>query len=889
MTPERWQRVDEIFQTAIELKAEERAVFVESACAGDEQLRREVDSLMAADEQGLNLVEESVLQVAAGLLATGEPELAEGQAIGHYEIVGLIGRGGMGEVYLATDTRLKRRVALKFLPAAYTSHPDRLRRFQQEAQAASALNHPNILTIYELGKVNEQQFIATEFVEGETLRQRLKRAPLTLVETLELALQIGSALSAAHAAGIVHRDIKPENIMVRRDGYLKVLDFGLAKLTEQHEPVTRAHTAAPKSGDANISSGLVLGTVKYMSPEQAHGLPVDARSDIFSFGVVLYEMLTGRKPFDGETTSHVIAALLEHDPAAVSTISPGIPPDLERVVTRALQKDCQARYQTAAELIEALKQIKHQLGAPEQSTKKPGSLQGEVATAPQTWNADLIGGIRRHFRSLASGTFGFAAVVAAVFYFASSSESGKPINSIAILPFAHVSSDANGEYVASGIADYLTNRLARLPALTVLASSAAARSKTSNPLTVSQDARALGNQLHVEAVVAGQVTLQDNRLQIRVELVDVRGNGSRWARQYERDAADILSTQDDLVRELSAQLRANLTPNEARQLAKRSTESREAYQSYLRGRYHWNKRTEPELRKAVAFFDEASGLDPQYALAYAGLADAYQVLALHGPLSPQEYCPRAKAAAEQALKLDDTLAEAHTALAYVKFLHEWDWPGAEAEFKRAIKLNPNYATAHQWYGEYLGNMGRPWEALSERERALRLDPLSPIITAELGFSYLEARQYDRAVEEYRKATELYPDFAPAHSFLAGAYEASGLYDQAIAENQKAITLAADGYDLASLARIYAGAGRRLDAQKLLAEITLNIKHKYYPATHIAAAYAALGDKDKAFEWLDKAYEHRDWGLVLLKVYPIFDSLRADPRFAELLQRMNFSG
>ena len=703
MTHERWQRVDEIFQAAIELKAEERPAFVARACNGDEELRREVESLMTADEQGLSLIDEPAVQVAAGLLATGEPELAEGQSIGHYEIVELIGRGGMGEVYLAKDKLLNRRVALKLLPAAYTGNQDRLRRFQQEAQAASALNHPNILTIYELVQVNEQHFIATEFVEGETLRQRLTRVPINLSETLEIAIQIASALATAHQAGIVHRDIKPENIMLRSDGYAKVLDFGLAKLTEQYEPMSRAEAAEPKSRDANISSGLVMGTVKYMSPEQAQGLQVDQRSDIFSFGVVLYEMIAGRAPFEGDISNELIAAILKKEPPPLASV----PDEMKCLVNRALRKKKEERYQTIQELLADLKILKQEKaaagGAVQMASATPpgsGLSTSDVAAVSTGSTFEyVVSGIKRNVRSLTFGTVAMVVVAAAAIYF-SLSEKEKAINSVAILPFENVSSDSNIEYLSAGIADYLTNSLSRIPGLTVIANNASARYKPRDQ-TGGQDLQAVGRELKAQAVVIGKVAQQGSRMQVRVELVDVRNNRHLWGEQYDRSATDIFNVQEDILRSLSEKLRSSLTRKEQHQLSKRHTESTQAYQLYLRGRYVWNKRTEPDIRKAIEFFDEAIGIDPQYSLAYVGLADSYQVLIFNGGLPPSAYCPRARAAAERAIEIDDTLAEAHTTLAYVKFYYEWDWQGAEREFKRAIELNPNYATAHQWYGEYL--------------------------------------------------------------------------------------------------------------------------------------------------------------------------------------------
>jgi len=503
-------------------------------------------------------------------------------------------------------------------------------------------------------------------------------------------------------------------------------------------------------------------------------------------------------------------------------------------------------------------------------------------------------------------------VVARVVYF-SLPKNDKAIHSLAILPFSVDSNDPDVVYLADGIVSNLANRLSQLPELTVISSNAVSRYKTRGPQSGALDAQTVGREFNVEAVVMGGVAKPGDRIYIDVELIDARNNGHLWGRQYDRKIADIFGLLEDIAMGISNRLRPELTeltekglnipakhgsknpeayqtptsaPSATAAHSEHGAESREAYRTYLKGRYFWNKRTEEGLREAIKFFDDAIGRDPNSALAYAGLADSYLMLAFHGALSPMEYFPRARVAAEKAIMIDASLAEAHTALAYVKYLYDWDWAGADEEFKRAIALNPNYATAHQWYGEYLGQMGRFGEALAEREKALRLDPLSPIITSEQGYSHLDARRYDRAIEEFRKAAELHPDFSPAHNFLASALEFNGLYDDAIAECQKAIALANDGYNFTLLARVYAKAGRRREAQRLLAEMALNSKNRYYSLAHIAAVYAALGDKDEAFQWLEKAYQRKDWALVQIKVGPVFDSLRSDARFSDLLKRMN---
>jgi len=558
-------------------------------------------------------------------------------------------------------------------------------------------------------------------------------------------------------------------------------------------------------------------------------------------------------------------------------------------------------YSFVAEVKE-VREESSELVLPEQSSLSPITEEGEAGgqaeregrSFPPLSRLSVFRSLswpwRRKQPAIVAGAalFSFATIIiaAVVFVYFSSSKSDKAIHSLAILPFAIAGSDPDIEYLADGIANDLANRLSQLPELTVISSNAVARYKTRDPQAGAPDAQTIGREFKVEAVVVGKVAQRGDLIYINVELIDARNNSHLWGYQYDWNLADIFSVQKDIVSGISNSLRPDLTEKEQTHLAKRDTESVEAYQAYLRGRDLWNKRTEEGLRKAIEFFDQARGLDPNYALAWAGLADSYQVLIFHGGLPPEEYCLRAKAAAQRALEIDDSLAEAHTALAYVKFQYDWNWAGAEEEFKRAIKLNPNYATAHQWYGEYLASMARQDEALSERKKAKALDPLSPIITSELGYSYFETRQYDRAVEEFRKAVELFPDFSPAHSFLSAALEFNGMYDEAIVECQKAMALANNNKLLSRLATIYAKSGRRTEAQKALDEMIRGSKEGYFPPSYIAEVYLALNDKERAFEWLEKAYRERDWALTGLKRFPSYDGFRSDARFSDLLKKMN---
>jgi serine/threonine-protein kinase len=906
MTPERWQKIIDLADAASELPGEDRAAFLNKACDGDHSMRSEVESLLASDQQTQSRFEG--FGIAAELIADEQPESMIGLDVGPFKIVDSLGVGGMGEVYLGLDTHLDRKVALKFLPAFFTNDKASVRRFEQEARAASALNHPNIITVYKIGRSRGRHFIATEFVEGETLGHRFKSRRMSVSEVLDVAIQAASALEAAHQTGVVHRDIKPDNIMVRPDGLVKVLDFGLAKISVQRREMLES--GGPLESGSNTQSGAVLGTPHYMSPEQARGLKVDGRTDIFSLGVVIYEMLTGRKPFEGETPSHVVVAILEKDPQPMSELSTGCPPGLEQIVSRALQKDTGTRYQSATDLMADLKTLQQKMGSePDRAQvyvddtrarstgggtslegsarKRPGSLRLQRTEWKTPGRAYLISQIRRYKRSLVFGLGAIILAAAGAVHFWSSSGDGKTIKSLAVLPFVNASSDPGLAYLSDGIADSLTGSLSRISNLTVISSTAVSRYEARDRQAGGPDVKAVGREFSVQAVVAGKVALQGDRIYINAELIDTQNNSRLWGEQYDRKFTDVIGAQEDIVKRISEKLRSRLAGSQqSLQVGKHYGDNAEAYQAYLKGRYFSNKRTDEGIRKAIEFYDQAIGLDPNYALGYAGLADSYMLLSGYSGLSPTVCCPKAKAAAEEAIKLDDSLAEAHSSLALVKFMYEWDWGGAEREFKRAIELDPNYATAHKWYGRYLGDMGRKEESLAEGTRAVALDPLSRAVILEPGCAYMVARQYDRALEEFRNAAKTFPDFPVAHQFLSWACAAKGMYDEALRECETAIALDDNVTLLVQLAYVYALTGKRTEAQKLLAELTRDSKKRFASPSDIAVVYGALGDRQRAFDWLEKAYEERDWGLVDLNVYPEFDSLRSDARFSDLLKRMN---
>ncbi len=888
MTPERWQRVDEIFQVAIGLKAEERPVFVESACAGDEELRQEVESLITADEQGLSFVEEPAFQMAASLLAAGEPELTEGQSIGHFEIVGPIGRGGMGEVYLAKDELLNRRVALKLLPADYTRNEDRLRRFRQEARAASVLNHPNILTIYELGQVNGKQFIATEFIEGETLHQRLKRAPLNLPETLNIAIQISSALLTAHNAGIVHRDIKPENIMLRRDGYVKVLDFGLAKLTEQHEPKTRAQDAR----NVNISSGLVMGTMKYMSPEQARGEQVNPRSDIFSFGVVLYEMLVGRTPFEGETSGELIAAILKKKPAPISEALPDIPSDLERVINKALRKDTATRYQTITDLMADMKSLRQQLETEVRSAHEPkdkktvdsfsgiGSADASAKLASST--VLELKKSRKPIAILSIAGLTLIALALAGLWLKANPENGKTlsVNSLAVLPFKLINEE-DKDHLGVGMADGLITRLSALKQIDVRPTSAILKYQEQEA-----DPASIGRKQQVDAVLHGRIQKIGERWHLAVQLTDARDGSLLWKAEFDEDSSRLYAVEGPIAQGLAEALKVNLGANEKQQFAKHYTENAEAHRLYREGRHYWNKRDQEGCRKAIIRFQQATDIDPTYALAWAGLADTYSFLAsaYFDPLPPREDMEKAKAAAAKALEYDDTLAEAHCAMASIKGWYEFDWKGTEEGLKRALELKPNYATAHQEYAWCLLAMGRMDEALGEMRQAKKSDPLSPAINSNIGaFLYFQGR-YDESLAQFQMMSERDPTFRRNHPWIGWVHLEKGDFRKAIEEFKYEKLPYEQGRW--GLAVAYARTGKTGEARKILNQFYQLARERYVSPTAFILIHLSLGEKDKAFEWLERAYEARDFDLCEIKVDPRLKPLRSDPRFSDLLKRMN---
>jgi serine/threonine protein kinase/Tfp pilus assembly protein PilF len=833
--------------------------------------------------------------------------LAAGSNISHYRIVSKIGAGGMGEVYLAEDTKLDRKVAIKFLNEEFSTDATKLNRFIQEAKAASALNHPNILTVYEIGEAEGANYIVTELIEGKTLREQLaQKESLQLSAILKIGIQAAEALSAAHQAGIIHRDIKPENIMIRKDGYAKVLDFGLAKLTEEKQSDEISLEEATKAF-VKTNPGMVMGTVSYMSPEQARGKATDSRTDIWSLGAVLYEMLAGKVPFTGETVNHTIVSILEKEPLHLENV----PGELQRIVRKSLTKDVDMRYQSARDLLIDLKNLRRDLdiqGELERSIIPNRAATTEVTNENETqvYAAGSVAATRSgraaatHSVATSSSSLEYAVtqakshklvtalvgivllgIVTTIAYFAFVSKgNSQQINSIAVLPFENRSGNPDSEYLSDGLAESLIYRLSQLPNLKVSPRSSVFRYKGKEI-----DAEKVGAELGVDAVMSGRIVQRGDSLTISVDLVDVKNKKSLWGEQYERKMSDLLTTQREIATAISEKLQLKLSRDEAKGVNKRYTDNNEAYQAYLKGRFYWNKRDGENIRKAIEQFKLAANKDPNYALAYVGLADCYAVATEYIGTPTSENLPQAKAYAKRALEIDDSLAEAHASLGLISD-ESWNWADAEPEFKKAIELNPNYPTTHHWYSLYLRYHGRPEEALVEIKRAYELDPLSIIISANLVETYLTLGDLNSAFAQAKKLIELDPNNWGPHYRLALVYLKQGNNPDALTEFQKAVDLSKrSSFTLSYYGYGLGVSGKRQEAVAIIKELEERYAKQQAGGRDLAYVYAGLSDKDQAFAWLEKDFQARSSALTELKSDFATESLRSDPRHKDLLRRM----
>ena len=801
------------------------------------------------------------------------------ESIAHYQIIKKLGAGGMGDVYLALDTKLNRNIAIKVLRPDSLTKDNLKKRLRREAQAAAKLDHTNICAVYEVNEVDSITFIAMQYVEGETLFEKMVREPLPLATALAIAEQAAEGLAEAHANGILHRDIKPQNLMITPRGQVKILDFGLAKEMRSSDPVDfDAPTASLLS-----SPGHAVGTMPYMSPEQVQGDQLDACSDIFSLGVTFYEMLAGKHPFKDKSNAITMSRIMLAEPIPTEQYQAQVSPELQALLNKMLSKDKTERYQSVPDFLTDLRKVSANLSGGDTQANATGTNETSEITPRENLADGILSLALRHKWAVLASALVLVLLAVGITRWLSVDH----LDTLAILPFSYVSSDAqlmakpDREYLSDGFTESIINNLSQLTNLKVIARSSVFRYKGKD-----LDVQAIGRELKVRAVLVGQIKQEGDELKITVELMDVQKNSSIWGDTYQRKTGDIQAVQKEIATTVSEKLSLKLTGADQTQLAKTYTQSGEAYEAYLKGRYHWNKRTEEGFKQATMFFQEAIVKDPNYALAYSGLADCYTLRSDYGFLAPTEGYALAKGAVTLALKYDDSLAEAHTSLASIKAVTDWDWQGAENEYRRAIELNPNYPTAHHWYAAQLLLQGRLDEALVEIKKAQQLDPLSLAINKDFAVILLYARDYDKALEQCRKTLEIEPHFGTMSTYIAQIYELKQKYPEAVAELEKAHAETPEDVEITyALGQAYAVSGKKDAALKISNELNQPGKPEMSLPKEAAYLYSLLGEKEQAVALLRKAADNHYISVAELKMDPRLGELRKDARIVELLQKI----